>query len=110
MSRLAAIAARADVAVIVPAAGGGAAAPLTLRIVTAEDVDYLDPALAATSVSLPIVCASCAQLLNLGTGDRPRPAVAAALSRITARLRRILSSGDRNGALLETRPDRSCLP
>jgi len=84
VSRLATIAALAAVAAIVPAAGGGAAAPLTLRIVTAEDVDSLDPALAASSVSLPIVSASCAQLFNLGTGDRPQPEVAAALPDITA--------------------------
>ena len=84
MTRLATIVALAAVAATLPAAGGGAASPQTLRIVTAEDVDSLDPALAASSVSLPIVSASCAQLFTLGTGDRPRPEVAAALPDITA--------------------------
>lgn len=71
-------------AAISMAAGGGTASPLTLWVVSADDVDSLDPALAASSVSLPIVSATCSKLFDFGPDAAvPRAEVAAGLPRVS---------------------------
>jgi peptide/nickel transport system substrate-binding protein len=57
----------------------------TLGIVSAEDVDSLDPALASSYVSLPIVAATCSKLFDFGPrAAAPRPEVAAGLPDVSA--------------------------
>jgi peptide/nickel transport system substrate-binding protein len=66
------------VATIATGVGGSATNSLTLRIVSAEDVDSLDPALALSDVSLPILAATCSKLFEFGPrAAAPRAEVAA---------------------------------
>lgn len=51
---------------------GGRSGGGTLRMVSAADVDYMDPALAYASGSVQLLAATCAKLLNYP--DRPGPA------------------------------------
>jgi ABC-type transport system substrate-binding protein len=65
--------------------GRRAAEPLVLRVVSTEAVISLDPALAGTHVSLPIVAATCAGLVSIaGKGGVPKPEVAAGLPRVSS--------------------------
>jgi peptide/nickel transport system substrate-binding protein len=70
---------------IAAAAEGSTTSSLALRVVSAEDVDSLDPALASSYVSLPIVSASCSRLFEFGPDAAvPRPEVAVGLPRVSA--------------------------
>ena len=85
MNRVASLGVLAVALGVVTAVGGVAPAPSTLRAVSAEDVDSLDPALAASHVSLPIVSATCSKLFEFrASGAAPRPEVAAGWPRVSA--------------------------
>jgi peptide/nickel transport system substrate-binding protein len=72
------------VACIATATAANTTTSLTLRIVSAEDVDSLDPALASSEVSLPIVAATCSKLFEFRPHAAvPRAEVAAALPHVS---------------------------
>jgi peptide/nickel transport system substrate-binding protein len=72
-------------AAIATAAGNSTTKSFTLRIVSADDVDSLDPALASSYVSLPIVSATCSKLFEFGRQAAvPRAEVAVGLPHVSA--------------------------
>jgi peptide/nickel transport system substrate-binding protein len=85
--RRAALAAAALAGTIATTAAGGTGDGFTLRIASADDVDSLDPALATTHVSLPLVSATCSTLYRVSLdspSDPVRLEAAAGLPRVSS--------------------------
>jgi ABC-type transport system substrate-binding protein len=72
-ARPAAVAAAALAALVVTPASAGTREAFSLRLASAEDADSLDPALAASHVSLPIVSATCSTLYLIQPGPGATP-------------------------------------